>query len=54
MGPKEVSTRADAFSVWEVEVPNPVHLHEVCSHLKLSLFDAEFESYSDRSIIKMS
>ena len=53
--PKEGLRRVDAFSLWEVEVSHAVQLFYVMSsRRKLSLFDAEFESYSDRSIIKVS
>ena len=41
--------------LWEVEVSHAVQLfYEMSSRRKLYLFDAEFESYSDRNIIKVS
>ena len=52
MGAEKDSSRADTFSVSEVEVSYAVQLYEVWSRCKLSL--SEFEYYSERSIIKMS
>ena len=38
--------RADAWTVWKVQLPYAIQLCEVSSRLELSLFDDKFEPYS--------